>query len=462
MRDWFQIVLLSLSESFLWSSVVFFACICLDLSVLWGHAFAVVFGAYLLGQLVALATEAYTKNSESHSRISRSGSSEVTVSGNAKARLLLYWGAVIFAIGILIWAVSRYGGCHLSWTYAQIVFSVFASALGINSVTKHLDAAKAMRNMVFGTLLLFAIGLFPYVPQKVILGNTACYLAISSIFIVRQRGFEVDYEVSERKNKLWNASSVILVCVAGFVALGLVALLTGGKQLLGDLYQFMEPALEKGLDLIILPVAYLLEWISNILSKFIDPNNADFAVEFQPFFDQTKEMNEQDEVVSLLPPWAKWLLIGLAIVAGLIFLWRFISKTEDRPETKSDAESRTSVFSPNAFKEWLDLTLSQGREELSKKLREIGRLILRPEPKTIEDLYLATTEYTSRRIIAKDPSQTPFEYAKAIEANSNSPDTADLVHTISLIFSECHYSEIPPNPIQWATALTAYRTLTRD
>ena len=224
------------------------------------------------------------------------------------------------------------------------------------------------------------------------------YLAISSIFIVRQRGFEVDYEVSERKNKLWNASSVILVCVAGFVALGLVALLTGGKQLLGDLYQFMEPALEKGLDLIILPVAYLLEWISNILSKFIDPNNADFAVEFQPFFDQTKEMNEQDEVVSLLPPWAKWLLIGLAIVAGLIFLWRFISKTEDRPETKSDAESRTSVFSPNAFKEWLDLTLSQGREELSKKLREIGRLILRPEPKTIEDLYLATTclLYTSR------------------------------------------------------------------
>ncbi|HRC54213.1 MAG TPA: hypothetical protein PLK53_06925, partial [Bacillota bacterium] len=93
MRDWFQIVLLSLSESFLWSSVAFFACICLDLSVLWGHAFAVVFGAHLLGQLVALATEAYTKNSESHSRISRSAPSEVTVSGNAKTRLLLYWGA---------------------------------------------------------------------------------------------------------------------------------------------------------------------------------------------------------------------------------------------------------------------------------------------------------------------------------------------------------------------------------
>jgi len=253
-------------------------------------------------------------------------------------------------MGILIWVVSWYGGHHLSWTYAQVVFLVFASALGINSVTKHLDAAKAMRNMVFGTLLLFAIGLFPYVPQKVILGNTACYLAISSIFIVRQRGIEVDDEVSARKNKLWNASSVILVCVAGFVALGLVALLTGGKQLLGDLYQFVEPALDKGLDLIILPVAYLLEWISNILSKFIDPNNADFAVEFEPFFDQTKEMKEQDEIVSLLPPWAKWLLIGLAIVAGFIFLWRFISKTEDRPEGKSDAESRTSVFSTNAFK----------------------------------------------------------------------------------------------------------------
>ena len=440
--------------------MAFFASICLDLSVLWGHAFAVVFGAHLLGQLVALATEAYTKNSEIHTLIPRSGSCEVTFSANAKTRLLLYWGAVIFAMGILMWVVSWYGGYRLSWTYAQIVFFVFASALGINSVTKHLDAAKAMRNMVFGTLLLFGIGLFPYVPHKVILGNTACYLAILSVFIVRQRGLEVDDEVSARKIKLRNASSVILVCIAGFVALGLVALLTGGKQLLGDLYQFVEPALEKGLDLIILPLAYLLEWISNILSKFIDPDNADFAVEFQPFLDQAKEMEEQDEVVSLLPPWAKWLLIGLAIVAGFIFLWRFISKTEDRPEGKSDTESRTSVFSTNAFKEWLDLSLSEGREELSKKLKEIGRLISRPDPKTIEELYLATIKYTSRRIIAKDPSQTPFEYVKIIETNS--PDTADLVHTISAIFSECHYSETPPDPIQWATALTAYHTLTQE
>ncbi len=454
MRDWFQMGLLSLCESLLWGLVTLFLSLSLDLFVPWSHAFAVIFVAHLLGQSISLATIKRVDVGGSCDRFSNTRE-------HAKNRMLFVWAGALVVMGVAIWVVFRRGGYRVSWLYIQTALCVLASASGINSITKHLDAAKATRKMVFGTIVFFVISLFSIVPQAMILRHTVYYLVVSSVFIVRQRGSEVDQDMGISRDKRWNLSSVVVVCTAGFVALVLVAFLSGGKRLLSDLYQLVQPFLEKGFDLILLPVAYLLEWISNILSRLIDPNNADFAVEFQPFLDQMREMQEQNETVSILPIWVKWLFIGLVTAAVLVFLWRFISRTMERPQGEAIIESRVSVASSDAVKEWLDLTLSEAKRKLAKRFEGFRKMISSSEPQTIQDLYLATVEYASKKIVPKDPSQTPLEYLDLLRSNADSSYVAELVGTISLTFSECYYSGTQPTSSQWRSALSAYRMLTQ-
>ena len=478
MRDWFQIVLLSVCETFLWGSVTFALSVRLGFSLSSGYAFGTVFIAHLLGQLIALVTTRKKKNEGMWHDSQNSGdereeslgrgrdAAEAGAPDHAKNRMLFLWVCVLSIMGVCIWRVWEHAVYDVSWLYMEIAISVLASALGINSVTKHLDAAKATRKMVFGAMVFFVMGVFQTVPQTMILRGTICYLPLSSVLIVRQRGFEVgpgDIGTKQQRqwNRQWNTSSLIVVCVAGFMAVVLFVVLTGGKELLRDMYQLIQPILEKGFDLILLPIAYLFGWISDLLSGLIDPDNAEFAFEFQPLRDETKEMQEQNEVIAVLPQWVKLLVIGLAIVAVLVLLWRLISKTVEKPEGEPLAESRISVASTEVVKEWLDSTLLEGKQKLAMRFRQIGKFLSASEPKTIEDLYLATIDFTSKKLIPKDPSLTPFEYLEVIEDSTDSPQITDLIRTISLIFSECYYSGARPSPTQWTTALSAYRDLTR-
>ena len=112
-------------------------------------------------------------------------------------------------------------------------------------------------------------------------------------------------------------------------------------------------------------------------------------------------MQEQNEVIAVLPQWVKLLVIGLAIVAVLVLPWRLISKTVEKPEGEPLAESRISVASTEVVKEWLDSTLLEGKQKLAMRFRQIGKFLSASEPKTIEDLYLATIDFTSKKLYSK-------------------------------------------------------------
>ena len=114
------------------------------------------------------------------------------------------------------------------------------------------------------------------------------------MLIVRQRGFEVgpgDIGTKQQRqwNRQWNTSSLIVVLCTGFMAVVLFVVPTGGKNSEGYVPELIQPILEKGFDLILLPIAYLFGWISDLLSGLIDPDNVEFAFEFQPFRDETKK-----------------------------------------------------------------------------------------------------------------------------------------------------------------------------
>jgi len=133
----------------------------------------------------------------------------------------------------------------------------------------------------------------------------------------------------------------------------------------------------------------------------------------------------------------------------------------ERPQGEAIIESRVSVASSDAVKEWLDLTLSEAKRKLAKRFEGFRKMISSSEPQTIQDLYLATVEYASKKIVPKDPSQTPLEYLDLLRSNADSSYVAELVGTISLTFSECYYSGTQPTSSQWRSALSAYRMLTQ-
>lgn len=423
----------------------------LGLGFSWEGAFAVVLASHFLGQWAAAGV---MRRGDGHTSDSDAGDGD-----SLKRSLLLAWGGILIGVSICLGIIWRNTGYPISWLCTGIALSVLSSAAGINAVTKHLGSPGARRKLVFGSIVFFFMALGRIAPKSPVFRDTILYLIVSSMFLIRQRGLEVDRSGLVSRNCRWNRGSVVVVAAAMLLAVAFSLGSSAGRQLVSELLRIIEPVLEKTLDIILMPVGYFIQWLGAILQRFMTQNDTDFSIEFDSFLDDLRKLQQEQDGLLTLPLWLKLLLSGTVITVSLVLLWRFISRTMDRAEQGFADESRISLASSGAVKEWFDLTFNEGKHKLAKSLQFLRRLVSGSDPQTLEELYARATEFMSQKGFPRHPTLTPFEYLRIIENHMGPGEISSHLETISVIFSECHYACRKPQEAEWQSALSAYHGL---
>ena len=322
MKDWLQRTLLSLSEAVLWGRAVFIISWVLGTGVSWEGAAAVVFVGHLAGQLglSKIRENSALRDADKPG----SGSDELL-----KRRILLVWIGIVGAMGASLWIILKNAG-HLSWLPTGLTLTVLASAGGINAVTKRMDSSDAQKRLVFGSVAFFLMALTEVAPQPVVLRDTILCLCVSTVFLIRQKGKEVDRSRGDTQNR-WNAGSVISVSVILILALILTFGSSVGKQLLSELMSLIYPLAEKLLEIILLPVGYLIQWLITVLKRFIVPDESRFKMEFESFRDDIDKLQQEEQSLLALPLWAKIILWGLFITYAATIRRRCGRRIKNKP-----------------------------------------------------------------------------------------------------------------------------------
>ncbi len=425
----------------------------LGLGFSWEGAFAVILASHFLGQWAAARV---MRRGDGHTSDFDAGDGD-----SLKRSLLLAWAGILIGVSVCLGIIWHSIGHPMSWLCTGVALSVLSSAVGINAVTKHLGSLGARRKLVLGSIIFFFMALGRTAPQSSVFRDTILYLLVSSMFLIRQRGLEVDKSVLVSRNRRWNTSSVIVVSIAMLLAVAFSLGSSAGRQLVSELLRVIEPVLEKTLEIILLPVGYFIQWLGAILQRFMTQDDTKFSIEFDSFLDDLRKLQQEQDTLLTLPLWLKLLLSGTVITVSLILLWRFISRTMDRTEQGFADESRISLASSGAVKEWLDLTLNEGKQKLGKSLQRLRRLVSGSDPQTVEEIYARATEFMSKKGFPRHPALTPFEYLRIIENHMGASEVFSYLETISLIFSECHYACRKPEEAEWQSALSAYHGLLR-
>lgn len=425
----------------------------LGLGFSWEGAFAVILASHFMGQWAASMV---MRRGDGHTSDFDAGDGD-----SLKRSLLLAWAGILIGVSVCLGIIWHSIGHPMSWLCTGVALSVLSSAVGINAVTKHLGSLGARRKLVLGSIIFFFMALGRTAPQSSVFRDTILYLLVSSMFLIRQRGLEVDKSVLVSRNRRWNTSSVIVVSIAMLLAVAFSLGSSAGRQLVSELLRVIEPVLEKTLEIILLPVGYFIQWLGAILQRFMTQDDTKFSIEFDSFLDDLRKLQQEQDTLLTLPLWLKLLLSGTVITVSLILLWRFISRTMDRTEQGFADESRISLASSGAVKEWLDLTLNEGKQKLGKSLQRLRRLVSGSDPQTVEEIYARATEFMSKKGFPRHPALTPFEYLRIIENHMGASEVFSYLETISLIFSECHYACRKPEEAEWQSALSAYHGLLR-
>lgn len=475
-------MLLSLAEALLWGRIVSLLSSGFRLGLTWESAFIIILISHLLGQWVTWialkrgagsftgpgAARCTDRDSDRSSPILDEGSEVsgrtawggVRRSGSAsRCNLLLAWAGVLIGICGCLGIVWRNEGYVNSWFYTGIAVSVLASAAGVNSVTKRLDSQGARRKLVVGSILFFFMALSRPLPETAVLRDTILYLSILSVFLIRQRGYEISGPSVISKKRQWSLGSLITVSVVMVFAIVFSLGSSVGRELISQLSEKLWPVLETILEYVLLPVGYLVQWIGMFLQKFIKPDDSDFDVEFESFRENMRKMQESKDGLWTMPVWLKWLLAGSVIAGCLVVLWMFISRTLEKAEERSVDESRVSLVSSGVVKEWLDLTLEEGKQKFRKSLQKLRGLFPLADPGSLEELYAGTTEFMSKKGFPRHLTLTPLEYLSVIESQISSSEISAYLRTISVLFSQCYYAGRKPEGTEWELLLSAYHSL---
>lgn len=468
MNDWSLSVLLSLSEALLWGRVASLFNSHLDFGFTPGNGFAVIFVSHLLGQWAARGAMTYGKkrNSRGHGS-GRSGPGEVrpgrlrdALDVGPRRSLFLAWAGVLMGICGCLGIIRKATDYSSSWLYTVMALAVLSSAAGINTVTKRLTSQGALKKLVFGSIVFFIVSLTRLSPETAVLRDTVLYLLVSSMFIIRQRSHEVaGWGVASRRH-YWNAGSVIVVLVAMCLALTFCLSSSAGRELVTEFFRRLGPVLETTLKYVLMPVGYLIQWLVVFLKRFARTDGSTLSFEVNGALEELQKLKSQDRLW-IMPVWLKWLLAGSLLIACFALLWLFISRILNQAEPPGVSESRVSLASKGAVKEWFDLTLNEGKQKLKKSLQRFRRLVIFREPGNLEELYAGTTEFMSQKGFPRHPASTPFEYLGHVEARIESSEAIAYLRTISVVFSRCHYSGKKPEEAEWRLALSAYRSLLR-
>ena len=433
-------MLLSLSEALVWGRVASLLSSRLNPGFTWVNAFTVILVSHLLGQWAAAGA------------VRRGG-------GGRGGSLLLAWAGVLIGLsGCLgiIWCSTGYSS---SWFYTGIAVSVLSSAAGINTVTKTLNSEGARKKLVIGSLLFFFMSLTRSLPETLVLRDTILYLLASSMFLIRQRHHEVNGSSLTSKKVQWSVGSVLIVSVAMFLAIGFSLGSSAGRELVLELFRKLGSVFETTLKFVLIPVSYLVQWLVGLLRRFVRPAGFTFSNGADSYLEDLLKLYGERSSSWMLPVWSRWLLAGSLIVACVMLLWLFISRTLRQAEQHPINESRVSLASSGAVKEWLDLTLRERKQNLKRSLLRLRRLMPLTGPSTLEELYARTTEFMSRKGFPRNPALTPFEYLRLIETQITSSEVSGCLRTITVIFSQCHYADRKPEEAEWASLLSAYHGL---
>ncbi|HHY34097.1 MAG TPA: DUF4129 domain-containing protein [Firmicutes bacterium] len=369
------------------------------------------------------------------------------------------WAGVLTGLsgclGIIWWST----GYSRSWFYTAIAVSVLSSAAGINTVTKTPNSEEARKKLVIGSIVFFFISLTRLLPETLVLRDTILYLLASSMFLIRLRRHEMNGPSLTSKKVQWSVGSLIVVSVAMFLAFGFSVGSSAGREVVLELFRKLGLVFETILNFVLIPVGYLVQWLVTLLQRFVRPAGFTFSHGADSYLEDLLKLYGDRSSSWTLPVWLRWLLTGSLIVACLVLLWLFVSRVLQQAEQHPVNESRMSLASSGAVKEWLDLTLKERKQNLRRSLQRLRRLIPLTGPNTLEELYARTTEFMSRRGFPRHPALTPFEYLRLIETQIKSSEVSTCLRTITVIFSQCYYANRKPEEAEWTSLLSAYHGL---
>ena len=373
---------------------------------------------------------------------------------NGRKLLLAFWvlsGAVLGAFVFLEHGRIGFGGafvCFLTW--------LACSARGIMTITQPRNSDSVRRGFVLGVLALSCFSLLRTERGVGDVASVFAFAILCSALLVVERRREVTERLSAPEETPWTVGGTVFILAALFLALVLYGAGSGGfgavAAFIGVLWGYLVTVLGYAL----VPIAYLVQWlIAGVRRILVSRETQEIKLPRSPLEDLGKQLEETRP--GIIAPWVKWGLLGLALISLAAAAWFVASRLQRRSRRETQNETRISLGEGEVMKEWLaDMAVALS-DLMSTAGRRIRRL-LKTEPQTLEEIYVAALDLLGRRGMPRKPHLTPYEYLTSVAAGL--PDEGELALTrLTQIFAKLHYSERLATPTEIGEALTAYRGL---
>lgn len=212
---------------------------------------------------------------------------------------------------------------------------------------------------------------------------------------------------------------------AGLAALGII-----GQGVAFALYYALLPLVSLIFALLYGPLAALLRHLHLPQSKLHQ----------QPIGGFTQLRQQQAVVNVALDRWlhaAGWLLVGLAVVAVLLFVSGGIRRRLDPERTNSDR--RRSVWRWSLLGDWLARKKQQATGTAASLLPQPRRT---GPPRSVRDLYVDVQRQVSRLGYGRRPEQTALEHCALLAEQL--PAVAPALRRLAVGYGDERYGGVPP------------------
>ncbi len=373
-----------------------------------------------------------------------------------RKRLLFLWLIPGVAVGFFT-LFHRATGLGISVVCALVWLS--CSGRGVAWATGPRDFHTMRRDMSLGAAMLAYLSYLGRANDESNLLEIVFFLLLYSAVLVIKRRREVPgLALSAKEKASWAVSAAAFMGLSFAVVFVLYVLGPGGLEAVRATFRLVWQFAVTMLSYALMPLAYLAQWLITVISRML-PDQAPEVQEIETvnFGEIFKDyMDERNPVA--LPQWVKVSALLVVFFAAVYGLWRLIARFSGLPNGEDASETRTSLAGSDAPKEWLSGAVD-GLAGLASAFVTKLRSVVEGEPRTLEGVYRATLLLLASRGLPKEPRLTPYEYSDLVGDEIPTSEGKEALEQMTVVFTECFYSERRPLKEELLAARKAYRII---
>ncbi|MGE5579943.1 MAG: DUF4129 domain-containing protein [Bacillota bacterium] len=450
-------VLSALAEAVVLGRIALAGVAHIDLPNIATWVFCLAAAAHAAGNMAARASGAKALGAGA----SMAGASKAVVSGDGgpsgnRLVLLALWLGPMFLLGYV--SVRAYSLLGFGGILTTMLTWIVASSRGIAAATHPAESESARRGLVWGTAALGFMSLVRLRGGSPGTAEILAFLLLSTALLVLRRRQEVVQNVPSQAGAPWAAGGAVFAATVLASVLIVYAIGSGGFGTVVRVLAAVRDFVSVALGYIILPLAYLVEWLILRMRRAIEGYELETQKMPSSLGDElTKQLRESQELAEV-PAWLKWGGLVLVIAATIGLAWFLVSRFYRRSQQQVASETRESLVEGGALREWWG-SVAEGIRGFAAGALSGLRSLVGWEPQTLEGVYAATLALLGKRGLPREMHVTPYEYRCSVRDHMPDEAAKRALDTITEVFSECYYSEREPDESEMKLVMDAYKLL---